>query len=507
MYGTQERQVVFSLYLTHKAGLMRQGNHPTPVLTKESMLGLTVMALFLVMHNIGAIFYQIRGVSSEHVRFSVFGYFLGITLAALSQPAFEQRLHESVGWRRGMWLFLLFPALFSFCAPLVMPGAFTGTLLFNVVQPLFWAALLPVSFRLFFLHVPAHMQPLFLGAAVGLGHLCWALIVPMVGAAAPMLNNPSFAAGERYLFFLNGIRVVFCLAFAVVAWGLLTKNCSGVKPAVPLCPENADNPGKTWAMRRLWFFLVPLLVCYFLNGLMNYLFSARLLTRGMYPEFMHLLLTVFFPVLGLSLYRSKEALLHGLLVASVLLFSATPLLLFFPMNSPAYQAVYLVCSVSHQTMVIAGTLVCGRFAPYSSMPALVASAAWLGTAAVIPGGLFVLRVQPLLPFPLWVTVCVCALLCLVSVPLLRQAFPLPPPDPAFEKSIAFMAQPPGVALPLNTREMDMLARAARGHSNAAIAQDMGLALSTVGNTMSRVYAKLAVKNRTQAIQKWNKAQP
>ena len=51
------------------------------------------------------------------------------------------------------------------------------------------------------------------------------------------------------------------------------------------------------------------------------------------------------------------------------------------------------------------------------------------------------------------------------------------------------------------------ALAVQGKSNAAIAEEMGLALSTVGNTLSRAYAKLEVKSRAQAIQKWNEMQP
>ena len=57
----------------------------------------------------------------------------------------------------------------------------------------------------------------------------------------------------------------------------------------------------------------------------------------------------------------------------------------------------------------------------------------------------------------------------------------------------------GAAEALTRRERDVLERAALGHSNARIADDLGLAPGTVRNHLSAVYAKLEVSARAEAV--------
>ena len=55
-------------------------------------------------------------------------------------------------------------------------------------------------------------------------------------------------------------------------------------------------------------------------------------------------------------------------------------------------------------------------------------------------------------------------------------------------------------LPLLTRaELGVLRRLAAGHTNAQIAQHVGRSEKTVRNHLTRVYAKLGVANRTEAV--------
>lgn len=52
---------------------------------------------------------------------------------------------------------------------------------------------------------------------------------------------------------------------------------------------------------------------------------------------------------------------------------------------------------------------------------------------------------------------------------------------------------------LTGREMEILNLAAQGMTNADIARELGIALQTVKNAMSRILEKLSVRNRVEAI--------
>jgi DNA-binding NarL/FixJ family response regulator len=62
------------------------------------------------------------------------------------------------------------------------------------------------------------------------------------------------------------------------------------------------------------------------------------------------------------------------------------------------------------------------------------------------------------------------------------------------------AHPPDPPFPqLTSREREVLERIAQGQGNAAIAAALGLALKTVGNHVSTIFAKLRVASRAEAI--------
>jgi ATP/maltotriose-dependent transcriptional regulator MalT len=64
------------------------------------------------------------------------------------------------------------------------------------------------------------------------------------------------------------------------------------------------------------------------------------------------------------------------------------------------------------------------------------------------------------------------------------------------------AQPPSAALipePLSSRERQILQRLAHGHSNLAVGQQLSLSPNTIKWHLQQVYAKLGVRNRTQAV--------
>jgi LuxR family maltose regulon positive regulatory protein len=73
---------------------------------------------------------------------------------------------------------------------------------------------------------------------------------------------------------------------------------------------------------------------------------------------------------------------------------------------------------------------------------------------------------------------------------LLAAFPHAEPEPVL---------PGDMVEPLSERELEVLVLLAEGNTNAEIAQELHLALSTVKWHASNIYGKLGVKNRSQAV--------
>ncbi len=70
------------------------------------------------------------------------------------------------------------------------------------------------------------------------------------------------------------------------------------------------------------------------------------------------------------------------------------------------------------------------------------------------------------------------------------------PRQAFERNEAAIA-----ALGLSARECEVLEMLAAGHANKVIARQLDISPNTVKTHVARVYEKLAVASRTQAVQK------
>jgi DNA-binding NarL/FixJ family response regulator len=70
------------------------------------------------------------------------------------------------------------------------------------------------------------------------------------------------------------------------------------------------------------------------------------------------------------------------------------------------------------------------------------------------------------------------------------------PRQAFARSDAAIA-----ALGLSARECEVLEMLAAGHANKVIARQLDISPNTVKTHIARVYEKLAVASRTQAVQK------
>jgi DNA-binding NarL/FixJ family response regulator len=70
------------------------------------------------------------------------------------------------------------------------------------------------------------------------------------------------------------------------------------------------------------------------------------------------------------------------------------------------------------------------------------------------------------------------------------------PRRAFARNDAAIA-----ALGLSARECEVLAMLAAGHANKVIARQLDISPNTVKTHVARIYEKLAVASRTQAVQK------
>jgi LuxR family maltose regulon positive regulatory protein len=74
------------------------------------------------------------------------------------------------------------------------------------------------------------------------------------------------------------------------------------------------------------------------------------------------------------------------------------------------------------------------------------------------------------------------------------------PQPTEDRLQSNVANPrPDMIEPLTDRELEVLRLIAEGHSNTEISQRLYLALSTVKGHNLRIFNKLQVQNRTEAV--------
>lgn len=56
---------------------------------------------------------------------------------------------------------------------------------------------------------------------------------------------------------------------------------------------------------------------------------------------------------------------------------------------------------------------------------------------------------------------------------------------------------------LTSREVELFALLARGKTDKEISSGLGIAITTVGNHLRHIYAKLKVNNRTEAVVRYS----
>ena len=584
-------------------------DHPAPrpgsaagaaALPAGQALAFTLLVLLFASINIGIVFFQLRGVPPAGIGLIVLGYHAGLLLAALALDAFVRpdragpaaaaraAVHSvasrtgpaapapehppdnplahprrfpivpPIAWgvRAALVFFMVLPAFFCLVYFRFMP--LSGTPFVNVFLSSLWGVTQAVTLRLFFRHAPPEKQALYLGIAMGVGHVCWSLITPMAGGLEP--DSPFFAAsGERFFSFLNLARGLICLAASALVWKLTgpgpvqsdsatreetdtavtpaagsgagdglkpdfaPAGCSDSGPcSVPgFVPDSRPEPGPESGpgslparelVRRAFFLLLPLALCCALNGVIGYLFLSRLQPSAMSLEYAHLAMTVFFPLAGLLVSRKGADSLRFFLGGAAICFVAAPLS--FPASAPVWltQAVYLACAAGLQALLFAGMLALARLLPYTRRPALLLCLPWMCYLFSVAGRIAAAKLLPNLGVSSLAAACALAVLCAASVPLLRRAFPLPEPPAAPATPLPPLA-PPGqatapdaaarnaklaaftAAFSLSGREAEVLHAIIRQLPMERICAEMGISERTVRFHQTGLFKKTATLNR------------
>lgn len=487
------------------------------MLLKRQMLAIIAQVLFLVVYNLGTVFYQMRGVPAGQALGSFFGYFSGILAGGLGMSFFsrsETWMQSGMAGKRLRLFFfgaLLFPGLF--CLLSFSVTGFAGNVFFNAFQPFLWSLSLPVSLYLFFRHLPARQQALFFAIALSAGHICWALLVLLFShtpdMAAGVMAAPSGEAG-RILYFLNTARCVLSFLFAFLCWRLVELEAG---------QQDGISPGARWLIgtrlaeaehkrnqrpRLLLLLLAPFLVCFFLNGFVGYIFFPRYLPRGAFPEYMHLALACIFPLLGLSIMRRGGTTLLWLISGCVLLYLVLALLSLGPVQGGFRSAVFLISASVQQVFLYLGALAFAGLIEGSRFPALTAAAVWIAASMSMLGRFSATVLIPALDLPVFAVACFLACLCVASLPLASKAFPLPePPETPANRGIPIDPEKHAsfsTAFGLTVRESELLEGLNLGLGDNALQQWMGITEHTVKYHLRGLLRKTGQPNRNRLLQ-------
>lgn len=487
---------------------------------------LFMLGLFFVTFNMGAVLFQARNVPPEHHGNAVIGYFCGVVVGALWLGWLQSRRAWATPGGRGALLravllgVLLLPSVF-FMFSFQVTG-YSGTAFSNAFHPFLWAMHPPAAMLFFFGRVRPGQQAVFYCAAISAGYLCWALLMPLVGAFGPggsALALPTAGLEGRYLPLINVVRNLTGAAFALLCWHLARTDAA--RPPGPYVPG-------PFPARRFVLLLLPFLACFFLNGFSGYLFFPRLIGRGLYPEYMHLALALLFPLVGLYISRRGDAALFRLLLAAVAIFAVFPLLFFVPGQAGpeagqtwTAQAVYLVCAVAQQVLECCGVLAFARFAGLSRFPVLALCTVWLAVGAAIPGKLTAAKLLPALGVPVFPAACILTALCALSLLPLRRAFPLPEAPAEAETVLsdagreAMSAEAAklevarleaearfrafAAAFGFSKRETEVLDGILRGLEREAIGAELGVSDRTVKHHINGLLKKTGQANRQRLL--------
>lgn len=452
---------------------------------------------FVVMHNISAVFIELRGVLPGQLGLVALGYFLGLASSALLLPVFEQNIAKggsgSKLWSGILLVVLLFPGFFSLILPLLSDNAYSGNSFINTFQPFLWALFLPVAFQLFFHPILNGLHGVLFGIVAAVGHLCWALLIPIISISAGTIDTPYGSAENLYLPFLNTIRCIFGVAFALIAWRLITyPDARKVERTFSHAP----------ASLVLGPFLLTLTVCFFFYGLMSTMLSEQLALHEANLGYMHLGLALLFLFIGFWVTQRDTNILKKLMAVAFLGLATVPVLLYCLPHSPLAPALRYFYVTSYQILLFSGTLVCGYFTLQSKRKIVSVALILSVVSASIPGNFLGNYLSPLLPSPL-ILVCVCtavhSMLALFARKffLLLQLTPLAS-DRADNEPLRY--DPEMIAHfskvhTLKSREVQIMEMLLQGLSTAEIVGLLGLKENTIRTYIQTLLRKTGTTSR------------
>ena len=485
--------------------------HVQLTVAKGQLLRILGLVLFFAMHSISAVFFLALDIPSEHLYYYVALYFVGVLCGALMLPGIERLTTQSgragTLWRAVLLAVMLAPALAYLSAPLTASGALAVNQGLAIFHPFFCALFLPLALRLFFHPVLAELHGFFFGLAFAVGHLCWALLTAMFITPEVALLPGTF--DNAYLPFLKIMHCTFNAGFAIVVWNVMRHDAQS-KSRQPLqMPPLRQQDAHMASTTALWPFLLPLFLCFLLNGLMGHTLFARLRMHGDHLEYMHLALAVFFLTTGFWVSSKGPGILRPLLGGSVLCVATAPLLFFVAPESTAHHLLYFAHFISSQAVIFSGTLVCGLLSLRCKHPALVACSVWLLSSASLLGCFFTNYAAPALSLPPFALVCIVAALCAFSAPLLYRMFSLPASlysAPSLAKDgqdgkedmaarlVEFAAR-----YKLNEREQQIMEMLLQGHSTSEMAERMYLKENSIRTYTQHLLKKTGINSRRNLV--------
>ena len=469
-----------------------------PLANRKQMLWFLGLIPFVVMHNISAVFIELRGVIPGQLGLVALGYFLGLASSALLLPVFEHNIAQRDA-RRKVWsiallVVLLLPGLFSLIVPLVCEGAYSGNLFINTFQPFLWALFLPIAFQLFFHPILNGLHGVLFGIVTAVGHLCWALLLPIISISASKVHVFSITPENMYLPFLNTVRCIFGIAFALIAWQLST---------YPRAPKVERANTHESAPLAFWPFLLVVALCFFLYGFISTALSEHLPLREVHLGYMHLGLALLFLLIGFWVTHRNAGILKKLIVAAFLGLATIPLLLYFVPYTPLSHALHYVYVTSYQVLLFAGTLVCGYFTLQSNRTRVSVALILSVLSSAILGRFLGSYLSPQWPFSPFALVCMSTVVHMALAPfarnvvLLLRLTPLPSGTSNNDRMTRHieMMQNFSKIHQLKRREVQIMEMLLQGHSTAEIVELLGLKESTVRTYIQTLLRKTETTSR------------
>lgn len=321
------------------------------------VLAALCLILFCAAYHIFCIEQQVHGALPGHRPVSLFGGFFGVMAASLGLACLEPLMIRGgrAGFitRSALLPVLLFPSVFSWLVPALLEGGEKGPFI-NFFLPFLWGGMLAVVLRTFFRNAKLSGRSFFLFTALGIGHACFALLIPLIDEA----KTSSVLVEQRWLPMLNFTSAALCAVAAYIAWYLQpwpqTRSRSSLRE---LQREAFSFDG--FLRPPLLVTLIVLSSCRTLSGFWNYLYYARYCVHDGRSEYTHWLLAMLLVCVGVFLSgKNGKQTLRLLPPVAALCVGLSPVLNLLPQGAVAHQFVYGLGLFGNEAVLLSAFLIC-----------------------------------------------------------------------------------------------------------------------------------------------------